>query len=71
MTYEVVQVDTPEQVTHYKFTTYKTVEGRSGNKVEIKDSERQYTLEDLNNRKDKAQAQVDEWESMIESINNL
>lgn len=71
MTYDIKKVEEPESSTHYKFTFYKTVEDKQGNEVEIKDSETQYTLKDLESRKDSAQEQVNKWQSLIDDINKM
>jgi len=74
MTFEIEKVEKikqPESEIHYKFTTYKTVTTKAGSEVEVKDREQQYTLTDLENRKDRLQEQVDEWQEKIDAIKNL
>lgn len=71
MNYDVEKIENPESAVHYKFTTYKTVKDKNGNDVEVVDRTTQYTLSDLEGRKAKAQAKVDEYQEMIDSINNL
>lgn len=71
MTYDVEKIENPESTVHYKFTTYKTVKDKNGNDVEVVDRTTQYTLSDLEGRKAQAQSKVDEYQEMIDSINNL